>query len=87
MTAFTLKIIALLAMLIDNMAVVFPDYFPFWFRCIGRLAWPIFAYLIAEGFRNTKAPDKFLLRLIIQKSATIIFWHDRSTAKSRRCTL
>ena len=64
MTAFTLKIIALLAMLIDHTGAAFPDIFPFWFRCVGRLAWPIFAYLLAEGFRHTKAPEKFLMRLL-----------------------
>ena len=51
-------------MLTDHLAVVFPDIFPFWFRGIGRLAWPIFAYLLAEGFRHTKAPEKFLMRLL-----------------------
>ena len=64
MTAFTLKVIALVSMLIDHLAVVYPDYFPIWFRGIGRLAWPIFAFLLAEGFRHTKAPDTFLLRLL-----------------------
>lgn len=64
MTAFTLKLIALTAMLIDHMGAVFPDYFPFWFRAVGRLAWPIFAYLLAEGFRHTKASEKYLLRLL-----------------------
>ena len=64
MTAFTLKIIALSAMLFDHLAVVFPDVFPFWFRGIGRLAWPIFAYILAEGFRHTKSPEKFLMRLL-----------------------
>jgi len=63
MTAFALKTIALAAMLADHLAVVFPGTFPFWFRGIGRLAWPIFAYLLAEGFRHTKAPEKFLARL------------------------
>ena len=64
MTAFTLKIIALSAMLIDHTGAAFPEVFPFWFRCIGRLAWPIYAYLLAEGFQHTKAPEKFLMRLL-----------------------
>jgi len=63
MTAFALKIIAIVSMLIDHAAVVFPDIFPFWFRGVGRLAWPIFAYLLADSFRHTKSPDKFLMRL------------------------
>ena len=64
MTAFTLKIIALLSMLIDHIGVVFPDATPFWFRGVGRLAFPIFVYLLAEGFRHTKAREKFLMRLL-----------------------
>jgi hypothetical protein len=64
MTAFTLKIIALSVMLIDHMGAAFPDCFPVWFRIVGRLAYPIFIYLLAEGFRYTKARDKFLMRLL-----------------------
>jgi hypothetical protein len=65
MTAFTLKTIALVAMLLDHLAVVFPCYFPIEFRAVGRLAFPIFAYLLAESFRHTKASEKFLLRLFV----------------------
>ena len=64
MTAFALKTIALVSMILDHLAVAFPCYFPFWFRGIGRLAWPIFAFLLAEGFRHTKSPDMFLMRLL-----------------------
>ena len=63
MTAFTLKAIALVAMFADHVAVVFPYHIPIEFRAVGRLAWPIFAYLLAEGFRHTKAPDMFMMRL------------------------
>ena len=64
MSVFTLKMIAFSSMLLDHLAVVFPGIFPFWFRGIGRFAWPIFAFLLAEGFRHTKSPEKFVLRLI-----------------------
>ena len=63
MTAFVLKIIALAAMVLDHAAIAFPQHIPLEFRAVGRLAWPIFAYLLAEGFRHTKDPNRFLLRL------------------------
>ena len=65
MTTFTLKMIALSAMFIDHIGVAFPEAAPFWFRAIGRLAFPIFAYLLAEGFRHTRSKEKLLMRLFI----------------------
>jgi len=63
MNAFALKIIALVTMIIDHIGVVFPETFGFEFRVIGRVAFPIYVFLIAEGFRHTKSPGKFLARL------------------------
>jgi len=63
MNAFKLKVIALAAMVIDHIGGAFPQYAPFEFRVIGRLTFPIFVYLLAEGFRHTRSPKKFLLRL------------------------
>jgi len=63
--AFKLKIIALVAMVIDHIGAAFPDYTPLEFRVIGRLTFPIFVYLLAEGFRHTRSPKKFLLRLLV----------------------
>lgn len=49
----TLKIIAAIAMVIDHVGLLFfPEHIVF--RIIGRLAFPIFAYMIAEGCRYTK---------------------------------
>ena len=48
-----LKIIACLFMTIDHMGMVlFPQYIIF--RILGRIAMPIFAFLIAEGCKYTK---------------------------------
>ncbi|WP_206172736.1 TraX family protein [Acidilutibacter cellobiosedens] len=64
MNSFYLKIIAIITMLIDHIgAVLFPDMI--WLRMIGRLAFPIFAYLISEGYFKTKDVKKYMLRLFI----------------------
>lgn len=54
----TLKIIAALSMLLDHMGVIlFPDIIIF--RIFGRLAFPIFAFLISEGCRYTKNKPRY----------------------------
>ena len=35
------------------------------FRSVGRIAFPIFAFLIVEGCRHTKDPKKYLIRLFL----------------------
>lgn len=64
MSSSTLKIIAIISMLIDHTgAVLFPDYIIL--RIIGRLAFPIFTYLIVEGYFHTRDVKKYLIRLFI----------------------
>ncbi|MBQ8559306.1 MAG: hypothetical protein IJ439_04910 [Tyzzerella sp.] len=59
---FTLKMIAIVSMLIDHIgAVLFPQYEIF--RILGRLAFPIFAYTLVEGFMHTHDVKKYMLRL------------------------
>lgn len=61
LTGFHLKWIALLAMVIDHIGVVFPS--PEFLRAAGRLAFPIYAFLIAEGCRRTRSRKRYLLGL------------------------
>ena len=59
-----LKIIAMLSMCLDHIGVqLFPG--ALWLRMAGRLAFPIFAYMIAEGCRYTKNRTRYLLQLAI----------------------
>lgn len=64
----TLKWIALIAMLIDHIAAILGEAcFANWnldwvyttFRIVGRLAFPIFAFFIAEGWYYTKNKKKY----------------------------
>lgn len=54
-----LKLIALVTMTLDHIGLVlFPRVL--WLRLIGRLAMPIYAYMIAEGCTHTASMGKYL---------------------------
>lgn len=61
-----LKIIGLLTMTLDHVAVwlVPPGTLNLVLRCIGRIAFPLFAFMIAEGYRRTRDVKKYWLRLL-----------------------
>ena len=59
-----LKIIAMISMLLDHLGMsLFPSIKIF--RIIGRIAFPIFAYMISEGCFYTKNRLKYLLHLLV----------------------
>ncbi|MDR1536492.1 MAG: conjugal transfer protein TraX [Clostridiales bacterium] len=62
MTAFALKIFASACMLVDHVGAVFPSM-PIYLRWIGRVSFPIYCFLIAQGCEQTKNINKYLLRL------------------------
>ncbi|GKX31264.1 conjugal transfer protein TraX [Vallitalea longa] len=64
MSSTNLKILACITMLIDHLGAVFFQEYDI-FRIIGRLAFPIFAFLIAEGFFHTHNIKKYLIRLAV----------------------
>lgn len=57
-----LKIIAMISMLIDHIGLMFFPKIKI-LRYIGRLAFPIFAYMIAEGCRYTRNRKKYLITI------------------------
>ena len=62
LTAAQLRLLALALMLVDHMGLVlFPGQL--WMRCLGRLAFPIFAFQTAEGYRHTRDFGRYCLRL------------------------
>lgn len=64
LTSYDLKLIAISLMLIDHLgAFLFPDIMIF--RYLGRIAFPLFAFMIAEGARYSTNRLKYLGRLTI----------------------
>lgn len=64
MTSSVLKIIAILTMIIDHVG---KEFFTkeLIFTYIGRISFPIFAFLISEGYIHTKNFKKYLYRLLV----------------------
>jgi len=62
--AFTLKMVAAVTMLIDHVGYIFFPQYVF-LRIIGRISFPIFAFLIVEGFMHTRDVKKYIFRMIV----------------------
>ncbi len=61
MTGFWLKIIALVTMIIDHTGLLMGNVLIM--RAIGRIAFPIYAFLVAQGCHKTRNIKKYMLRL------------------------
>jgi hypothetical protein len=74
MSIFILKIIALITMIIDHIGYAlelnsdiskYLHINTFYCRLVGRIAFPIYAFLIAEGCKYTKDIKKYMKRLFL----------------------
>jgi len=64
LTGNQLKLIAAVTMTLDHIgAYLFPSVW--WLRMVGRLAFPIFAYMVGEGGRYTRCPKRYFLTMAI----------------------
>lgn len=64
MSSFALHLLAMLLMLCDHLQLTLLPELPI-LRCIGRLAFPLFAFMAVEGYFHTRSLKKYLGRLLI----------------------
>ena len=64
MNSFALHILAMLLMLCDHLQLTLLPELPI-LRCVGRLAFPLFAFMAVEGYLRTRSLKNYLLRLLM----------------------
>lgn len=64
LSAMALHLLAMGIMLLDHIgATLLPEQE--WLRGVGRLAFPIFAFMIVEGYYHTRSLKRYVMRLLI----------------------
>lgn len=64
LNALHLHLLAMLFMLLDHLwATLIPGQL--WMTCVGRIAFPIFAFMIVEGYSHTHDVKKYLMRMLV----------------------
>lgn len=73
MTVFILKIIAIITMMLDHLSSIFgwqgwniiPSNLATYMRYLGRIVFPVFAFLIANGWRYSKDRVKYFSNVVL----------------------
>ena len=65
MTIFIIKIIACVTMVLDHIKYAIPETEGILTNYFGRLAFPLYAFLLTEGYVHTKDLKKYYYRMII----------------------
>ena len=73
-----LKVIAMISMVIDHIALYLMEDDTILYetmRCIGRIAFPVFAFLITEGFIHTRSRYRYFFTLLGFAVISEISWY------------
>ena len=73
-----LKIIAVVSMVIDHYAYYLMDGNTMAYdvmRCFGRIAFPVFAFLVAEGFAHTRNRMRYFISLLLFAAVSEVPWY------------
>lgn len=73
-----LKIIAVVSMVVDHCAYYLMDGNTWAYevmRCFGRVAFPVFAFLVAEGFAHTRNRMRYFLSLLLFAAISEVPWY------------
>ena len=74
----TLKIIAIISMVIDHCAYFLMENGTLLYnamRCVGRIAFPVFAFLIVEGFGYTHNRKRYFAQLLVFAVISEVPWY------------
>lgn len=74
LTGNQLKLLALITMTVDHVGQVLLPQYPI-LRIIGRLSFPIYAFMIAEGCRHTRSMPRYLGSVaVLAAVCQVVYW-------------
>ena len=65
MTIFALKLIAVFFMIVDHVKYAIPSCYNQFTLYFGRIAFPIFAFCVVQGYLHTRDLKKYVIRLLV----------------------
>ncbi len=73
MSYLTIKIIAIVLMLIDHVGYKLMGNMPI-LRLVGRMSFPLFAFLLVNGYRHTTDKKRYLIRMFTMALISEVFY-------------